>query len=333
MTANNETFLNPSLRYFYRIVLLVIVFVISLNLSSLYSGGDNNGYISIYGGIKNLNIVDSFYLYNYVLTTVEFVHFVLIWVASNLGIDRILFLSIANTFLAALIIKVFDSLKVNFFITCCFILTNYYLYVILFTAERLKFGFIFFLLFYLSWNRKQKFAPIFLILSVFSHLQMLIICLGKGFEIFIQEIKLLIFKFHLKSKVLLLLPFVLIAFIYMNATQISGLPYILYKIFAYAGDRDIFDFLRMGIFFLIALYYSLDKKETVIYFLPLFIAIYLLGGDRVNMIGYIFCMYYCLPYRSGFNLGVLITSLYFLYVNIDFVSKIFLYGNGFPPQQ
>ena len=333
MTINNEKFLNPTLEYFYRIVLLVTVFVISLNLSSLYSGGDNNGYISIYGGIKNLNIVDAFYLYNYVLTTVEFVHFFLIWVASNLSIDRVLFLSISNTFLAALIIKVFDSLRVNFLITCFFILTNYYLYVILFTAERLKFGFIFFLLFYLAWNRKKKFAPILLVLSVFSHLQMLILCLGKGLELFIQEIKLLVFKFELKSKALLFLPLIVIAFIYMNATQISGLPYIFYKVFAYGGDRDVFDFLRMGIFFFIALSYSIDKKETIIYFLPLFVAIYLVGGDRVNMIGYIFCMYYCLPYRSGFNLGVLITSLYFLYVNIDFVSKIFLYGNGFPPQQ
>ena len=70
--------------------------------------------ISIYGGIKNLSIIDSFYLYNYVVTTVEFVHFIIVWVVSNLGFDRVLFLSLANTLLAGLIIKYFDILKVNF---------------------------------------------------------------------------------------------------------------------------------------------------------------------------------------------------------------------------
>ena len=136
-----------SIHNFKRILLLIFVFIISINLASLYSGGDNNGYISIYGGIKDLSIIDSFYLYNYVITTVEFVHFIIVWFVSNLGIDRVLFLSLANTLLAGLIIKYFDFLKVNFLVTAAFILTNYYLYVILFTAERLKFGFICFLLF------------------------------------------------------------------------------------------------------------------------------------------------------------------------------------------
>ena len=125
---------------------------------------------------------------------------------------------------------------------------------------------------------------------------------------------------------------IVFVFFAINSTQISGLPYLFFKITAYGGDRSIFDFLRMTIFLLIALYYTKDRLETLIYFLPLFIALYFVGEDRMNMIGYIFCLYYCLPYRAGLNLGVLITSLYFLYANIDFISKIILYGNGFPPQ-
>ena len=94
------------------------------------------------------------------------------------------------------------------------------------------------------------------------------------------------------------------------------------------AEIEYFDFLRMFIFLLLP-YYSNDQKQTLTYFLPLFVAIYLVGGDRVNMIGYIFSMYYCLPYRSGFNFGVLITSIYFLYANLNFVNNILLYGNGF----
>ena len=125
------------------------------------------------------------------------------------------------------------------------------------------------------------------------------------------------------------LPIIVFILFAINATQISGIPYLFFKIMAYGGDRNLFDFLRMTIFFLIALYYTKDRSETLIYFLPLFIAVYFVGGDRMNMIGYIFCLYYCLPYRAGLNLGVLITSLYFLYANIGFVSNIILYGNGF----
>ena len=321
-----------SIHNFKRILLLISVFIISMNLVSLYSGGDNNGYISIYAGIKNLSIIDSYYLYNYIVTTVEFVHFIIVWVVSNLGFDRVLFLSLINTLLAGLIIKYFDILKVNFLITASFILTNYYLYVLLFTAERLKFGFIFFLLFLIAYHKEKNFSPIFLFLSVFSHLQMLIMCLGKVFEIFLKEIKPFILQLQLKKQFILFLPIIILAFLLTSTTQISGLPYIFYKVFAYGGDRDIFDFLRMLIFFVIALYYSTDQKQTLTYFLPLFVAIYLVGGDRVNMIGYIFSMYYCLPYRGGFNFGVLITSIYFLYANLNFVNNIFLYGNGFPPQ-
>jgi len=317
-----------STKFFLRIALLFSVFIISLILGNLYVGGDNNGYRAIYNGISDLDIVDAYYLYNYVITTVEFVHFIFVWIASNLGIDRIFFLSMCNTLLAGLLIKVFDNLKVNFLVTSFFILTNFYLYVLFFDTQRLKFGFIFFLLFFL-FRKKYALSFFFFILSIFSHLQILILFLGKALQLFINEVKPLLFKLQFKQSLLFVLPIIVFILFAINATQISGIPYLFFKIMAYGGDRNLFDFLRMTIFFLIALYYTKDRSETLIYFLPLFIAVYFVGGDRMNMIGYIFCLYYCLPYRAGLNLGVLITSLYFLYANIGFVSKIILYGNGF----
>ena len=334
MMINTKIFLNlPSFNKntFLRITLLFFVFIISLILGNLYVGGDNNGYRTIYNGVADLDIARAYQLYNYIITTVEFVHFIFVWVASNLGIDRIFFLSMCNTFLAGLLIKVFDNLKVNFLVTSFFILTNFYLYVLFFTGERLKIGFIFFLLFFL-FRKKYVLSFFFFGLAIFSHLQILILCLGRALQLFINEVKPLLFKLQFKRSLLFVLPMIVFVFFAINSTQISGLPYLFFKITAYGGDRSIFDFLRMTIFLLIALYYTKDRLETLIYFLPLFIALYFVGEDRMNMIGYIFCLYYCLPYRAGLNLGVLITSLYFLYANIDFISKIIFYGNGFPPQ-
>jgi len=190
---------------------------------------------------------------------------------------------------------------------------------------------VFFLLFFL-FRKKYVLSFFFFGLAIFSHLQILILCLGRALQLFINEVKPLLFKLQFKRSLLFVLPMIVFVFFAINSTQISGLPYLFFKITAYGGDRSIFDFLRMTIFLLIALYYTKDRLETLIYFLPLFIALYFVGEDRMNMIGYIFCLYYCLPYRAGLNLGVLITSLYFLYANIDFISKIILYGNGFPPQ-
>lgn len=317
-----------SANFFLRIALLFSVFNISLILGNLYVGGDNIGYGAIYNGVAGQDIFNAYFLYSYIIKTVEFVHFIFIWIASNLGIDRVFFLSICNTLLAGLLIKTFDNLKVSFLVTSCFILTNFYLYVLFFDTERLKFGFIFYLLFFLFKNQNRP-SFIFLILSIFSHLQILILFLGRGLQLFINEIKPLLFKFQLKKSLLLASPMILVLFLAINTTQVAGTNYLFYKVMAYSGDRSLYDFIRITIFFLIALFYTKDKSETLIYFLPLFIAVYFVGGDRVNMMGYIFCLYYCLPYRAGLNLGVLITSLYFLYANINFVKKIILYGNGF----
>ena len=243
----------------------------------------------------------------------------MVWTASNLGIDRIFFLSLCNTFLAGLFIKIFDSFKVNILVTSSFIITNFYLYVLFFTGERLKFGFIFFLLAFL-YRKKLPLSLLFLILSIFSHLQMLILCLGRALQLVLNELQPLEFR----RSLLLALPALGVGFFVIQTTLFG-------KILAYGDDRTLFDFLRMGVFFLIALYYTKDKMETVIYFSTLFMAVYLVGGDRVNMIGYMFCLYYCLPYRGGFNLGMLITSLYFYMQILILFQKLFYMGMGFHP--
>jgi len=122
----------------------------------------------------------------------------------------------------------------------------------------------------------------------------------------------------------LLLPIAVVVFLFIQAD-------LFIKILAYSDNRGWSDFLRILIFLMMALYYSKSKLNTFIYFIPLFIAVYFVGGDRVNMIGYMFFLYSALQYRGGFNIGILITTLYFFYINIDFVRKIILYGNGFNP--
>ena len=64
-------------------------------------------------------------------------------------------------------------------------------------------------------------------------------------------------------------------------------------------------------------------------FFPLFIAVFLIGGERVNMIGYFVFLYYALPINKGFNFGVLLTSAYFLAASFGFTINIIEHGDGF----
>jgi hypothetical protein len=151
---------------------------------------------------------------------------------------------------------------------------------------------------------------------------MIILYSGKIFDIFLAELRRLITNFELRWSLFFILPFIFISFLFIQND-------LLMKIVAYSDSRGLSDFLRISLFLIMALYYSSSKLKTLVYFVPLFIAVYFVGEDRVNMIGYIYFLYSALQYRNGFNLGVLATTLYFLYININFVKNIILYGNGF----
>jgi len=316
--------LNLSLKTFLRGSVLLLVFLISVFLGNLYIAGDQTVYIRTYNGMPDYSFFDAYLFYTFNISSIEIIHFVIVWLASNLGIEKVIFMSGCNTLIAGLIIKIFDKMNVSFAITALFILTNFYLYVIFFAAERLKFGILFFLL-CVIYRKRRYLYPLLLITSILSHLQMLILFSCKAFELFITEIQNLIFNLKLKWSLLLPLPIILVGFIFLQNAFFQ-------KIIAYSSDNSIFDFLRIIIFFLISSWYAKNKNEPIIYFVPLFVAIYFVGGDRVNMIGYIVSLYYCLPYRRGINLGMLITSFYFLYMTINFVLRVIEYGNGFPPR-
>ena len=315
---NNKIQLNV----FIRILLLILIFFISIFLGSLYLEGDQSSYIFTYEGLKNKGLVEAYIFYVFYLSSAEFIHFLLSWISSNLGFNKLFIMSLSNVFLSYLIIKLFDRLKVNFAITSIFLLSNFYLFVLFFAAERLKFGFIFFLL---SVIYPKRFLLFFSFLSIISHLQMILVYSGKIFQIMLNNfIKFLgTLKINYKNPLPLFLVFIFIS--YLNLLQDN----ILLKFESYNSAQVITDFIRLGIFFIISLAYSTNYKENIIIFIPLVIGILLFGDERVNMIGYVYCLYYLITYKNGVNVGMIALTVYLLYSNILFIQKIIQYGNGF----
>jgi hypothetical protein len=86
---------------------------------------------------------------------------------------------------------------------------------------------------------------------------------------------------------------------------------------------------KVLILFLGSLFYSRDKYKVFTVFIVLFIFTYLLGGDRINMLSFFVFFYYALQVNRGINLGVLLSTIYFLNKSYFFIGNIINHGNGF----
>ncbi len=94
-------------------------------------------------------------------------------------------------------------------------------------------------------------------------------------------------------------------------------------------EKEIEQLYKSGLFFILAYYYSKDKKELIFLFIPILIAVYSLGGDRLNMFAYFIFLYYALPINRGINFGIIFTSIYFSYKSIISCYNIVIHGDMF----
>jgi len=318
--------ISPNLSKLIRYLLLVIIFFISWLVGSMHTTGDQLNYTHVYNNISSYEIVPALVYYRFHLNSLELVHFLFIYLFSAF-FEKVVLFSFVNTFFASLIIKYFDKLKVSFLVTTSFLITNFYVYVLFFTAERLKFGFII-LLIGLCMKAGSKLRNITIFSAILGHAQMVLILAPVVFEDAVSRVLKIIKTSRLKwSTFLFIIPLLLIPFVWD------------YAIFKFQNYRDnvidstsIFSFVRITVFFILAAYYA-NKVEKIskafIVFIPLFIMVYLIGGDRVNMIAYMYFLYYALRYKNGLNVGILMTSLYFAWKTILFLVSVSIYGNGF----
>jgi len=320
---NTETSFTVSIDTTLRFVLLLAVFTISMVVGALYTGGDQLTYTKVYDQIGPMDLVEAFTFYTFWLTSVEIIHFLVIWLASSY-IPKIFLFSLINTFFSYLVIRVFDIHKVHFLVTSTFLLTNFYMYVLFFAAERLKFGFILLALgLCIQSHKKLKYTAFFL--SITAHFQMLVVILPKLFQMTFRSIIYTLKSGRFKKAVLLI--FIPLIFILLVA------PNILLKVESYSNSsREITTFIPMLLVFILSLFYVpkyTDLVDILLIFFPLFIAVYIIGGDRVNMIGYMYFLSYALKYNHGINIGILITGIYFLGKNVIFLTNVIQMGRGF----
>lgn len=300
----------------------ILVYTLSIAISDNYVGGDQAHYRGIYENIAGLSMFEAFLLYSNSLDSIEVVHFIVIFFSSLFDMDKDLVMGLGNAMLALLFVRLACRLGAKAELALFISVSNFYFIVLYFSAERLKFGFIFLILTLLFIDRKKLFC-FFASLSIIAHIQILINLVSIAASVFLVEAKNMVIRKKLKISLLAILLILLIPLFLMLEQLIT-------KLLAYNdGDFNFISLTGVLIFFLLSLSFGREYVKKTAIFSVLFFAAAIVGPERVNMLAYFSFLFFGLSYNGGVNLSVLTTSLYFSFKSIPFLKNILDYGNGF----
>ncbi len=311
----------PLPRYLIHTYLVsILVFVISLFIGSYYIDGDQKSYRRVYAELPTLDVGEGYLFFAQNLSSTEPGYYIIAWIFSRI-LEKDIFIAFSNAILAFLCMKLFLKWRSSVYIASLIILTNFYFYVLYFAAERLKFSFIFLVLAFIYINRKQFY--LFSAFALITHVQTFIMYMFLLFNSFVVEMIRVLNSGRIKKIFALCISGLVLSLFFMF-NQIET------KFYSYANESiELMDALRLSLFFLLAMFYSRKRLETASMFIPLYIAVLIVGGERINLYGYFIFLYYALPINKGVNIGVLVTSIFFFDKNIVFIKNIFQFGNGF----
>ena len=296
-----------------------LVFLFSLIIIRYYTDGDQRVYRLVYEGLADRDLEDGFSFYSINLSSKEYIHFFLSWLASRY-VDKDLFINVSNALLAYVSMGLFQKWRAPTVVALVILLSNVYFLGMYFAAERLKYAFIFLVLSML-YVHKVKHMLGFAALAILSHAQVLIIYAAILLNLLVKR-ESNVFR---TGNVLTRLCFVSISII---PVLLIG-EHAVAKFQTFYSERDLMALSRIGAFFLLALWYSRNRLETSLIFIPIGAAVFLVGGDRVNIFGYFVFLYYGFQYRRGWNVGVLVTTAYFFNSSLQFLLNVINYGDGF----
>lgn len=303
-----------------------IVILLTLFVGRYYTEGDQNHYIQAYEDIKDSSLYYGFWVYRSHITTLEPIHYVISWFFSSImGIDKLLSMSLSNGLLAFLFIRFVRHIGGFPFVSYIIVLTNYYFFVVYFTAERLKFAFIFLLLALLV-SAHSKLRYLFFSLSILSHMQMLIFVVAGAFERVLLELAVVFKRFRLNKSLLLYLGVMLI---FVGLFYYVFGDYLLWKVPQYIRTMSLGSLWQTSLFMLLTLLYSKRKVLALLYFMPILLASLIVGPERIVIIAYFVFFYHAVQYKRGGNFGIIISTIYFSFKSIEFIDNIFSTGQGF----
>lgn len=308
----------------YATLSAICVLTFSLNIAPLYIDGDQLHYRDFYKYCfyDALTLSQQFFCYQNTLSSQEPGYFFISKLA-YLYLEKDIFISISNTiltfFMTLLILKYYQRnwQRLIFIILA---ITNYYFVVMLLSAERLKFSFIF-LIIALLISGNKKIIPFGL--AMLTHIQSILL-IGPYYlaQVFDK-------KTNIWIRGLVILGFILLSaalFIFLN-------DHIESKFTSYSSSTDengtgIIGVIKTSIFILLA-GISVRKIIPIICGMPLIVLSYFLGSERIGMLAFILYVFTVLYYKRKMDVLLFVIMLYFSFKSIGFISNVITYGTGY----
>ena len=305
------------------IFLIAAYFLCTFVILTWYTKGDQEHYRALYDALEGSKLAELLSFSNAHLGSYEPLSPFILWLGSNLGINKDIYISLLNLVLIFSIVLFLRRNKTSWVLIFLF-LTNYYFIVLLTGAERLKIAYIFLLFFVIS---NSGWRYIFICLAVLSHFQSLILLIAGIFSL-LGNIKGSAFShFKLNSKklfgILLIFGFgILFSYFFSQGLFLKINAY-------YMDDFDLRVFFQFGILMLIAFFISKNKIKILITCLTFIPFLILLGGTRVNMIIFTLVIYLLTLEGRQNNMPVFCLMLYMSIKTIPFVFNVLENGTGF----
>lgn len=308
---------------FYAIILIPIFFTYAYLLIYPYVEGDQYYYRLFYSALADAKFNEVMPLALEKVASVEPLSIYMLWIGAKTGLDKDIYISLLNVIL---LLGLFLFCRKNNVgpIPLFLLLTNYYIIVLMTGAERLKIAYIIlFLATLYSTNKGRALTGI----SGFAHLQNFLMfpsLLLANYSTAIRRIfKAGKFKIELFLVSVIMTVFAVFLFSIFNDAIIK-------KVFASIENSDSsIQILNLLILSFVAFFATRNRWRMALILLPMYPAVSILGGQRVNMIAVTLVLYFLIKERALNHPFVLALLLYFSFKSITFIQNIILYGSGF----
>ncbi|MBD9663187.1 hypothetical protein IB278_04340 [Variovorax sp. VRV01] len=311
----SRTFAESACAFF----LAIVYFFLSLRFYDYYTAGDLLIYRRFYDELNGAAILGVPFLQSNYTNSSEPLYGLLMWIGSNLGVDHDFYLSIFNA--ALIFVLVLWMMRERVGVAAqILILTNFYLFVLLTGAERLKFSYLLILLSLVMTTVVLR--RLTAVGALFAHFQTLLLYAGR----FAPNV----FSFWWRQSVIKKIVGLLFLFVFSFGFWVLFSDALLGKYLAYEKDEfNFFDILNLLMLVLLVLYITKDKLRNFISLL-VFVAFGLaLGSERVNMIAVTLCMFLIIKDHRTKNLAFLSLLAYLSFKSIGFFADVVSYGTGF----
>ncbi|MBM0171287.1 hypothetical protein [Altererythrobacter sp. C41] len=286
-----------------------------------YTAGDQEHYTGLYDALRRTPFGYIIHVQYRYTGSKEPLYGIIMWVASSYFEKKVV-ISIFNAILISSLFLLLAKRRVNY-VFMLLMMSNFYLLVLLTSAERLKFAYIFAIL---AAILPKAWRGLAVAASLLSHFSVIIVFLSilvpqrfrealqslrRGDAESLKGILALIVTFSL---------FLLFLFLYQEP--------ILQKVSLYTSYNYI-DASSAVLLFMIAMWVTRDRTNMLMALALPLVATFILGGQRVNMLTVSIFLYYMIKEGRTAHPAVLAIMAYFSFKSVDFMQDVMKYGTGF----